>query len=312
MILDSGLDHACTLPANSNTTFENAIFTRFITYACFGTGSTAPSAGDTSLGAQVGSRSNNAGGFGGARNGGLDAGNKVIWAETTFTRVFTIASNVNAAEWGLAPAATGNLTVRELFRSDPQDDSSSPIVLTLESGDELQLVVTVRVQAAWEYVASNFVITGTAGNDAAGTHDVNSAIATGSQTTQAYIDLALASAWPGGAFSSGTYTHGFLTYISANPAAVPVNGNLTLVTNSNQAFAAASYTNSTFYRDCTVVIPTSEYNGTHYGWLARTIYAGLSTQDQCGLRALLTDPTTLAKAATHKLTLTVRKSIARL
>ncbi len=120
-----------TVGSNAN------LFTPWVSYAAIGSGSTAPAVTDTILNAQVGARSNSNGGFGNSRNAGLDAVNNVPWAETTTTRVFAITSNVNATEWGLAPAATGGLSVRELFRADPLDNGSSPITLTLESGDQL-------------------------------------------------------------------------------------------------------------------------------------------------------------------------------
>lgn len=169
MILNSGLDSICTERAmgSSGATF----FVRPFAYAAFGTGSTAPAATDTALDAQVGARSNSNGGFGDTQDGGFDAGANIVWAESTITRVFSIGSNVNATEWGLAQGAGTNLSVRELFRADPNDNSSSPIVLTLESGDELHLTYTIRVEAEWEYQAASFVITGAPGNDSNGTHD---------------------------------------------------------------------------------------------------------------------------------------------
>src|SRR5690606_25542446 len=128
---------------------------------------------------------------------GKDDDTDVIWYEITRTRVFSIDSNVNAAEWGTSAASTGNLSVRELFREDPQDNESDPITLTLESGDQLQLVITFRVQAAWEYETKSFVITGSAGNDAVGTHEGKASVAT-NLTSASDLRAVLSAVWPGG------------------------------------------------------------------------------------------------------------------
>lgn len=307
MILDSGLDAACAYSAAPGSSSAYPTFAGFVQYAAFGTGSTAPAASDTALDAQVGSRSNNRGGFANDSAAGLDSTNDIIWAEVAYTRVFDISGNVNAAEWGLAPGSTGNLSVRELFRADPNDNGSSPITLTLESGDELQLVVTLRVQADWEYESKSFVITGTAGNDTAGTHTGNGTISTGTATSSGTIINALQLAWPGLSGLLGS-VHGALAAILSDQTSVSKSGNLSAIGGSVY-LTQLSYTPNNFYRDYTATFGTSDANGDHYAW---AVGHPSPVNQNVGYRLILTSPTKLTKASTHKLTLTVRLSIARL
>lgn len=308
MILDSGLDAACqTLAANSEPYFN-----AWLNYAAFGTGSTAPAAGQTGLVSQVGSRSSANGGFSNALDAGTDAVNKVLWYEVTFTRVFSISGAVNATEWGLAAATTGNLSVRELFRADPNDNSSSPVTLTLDNGDELQLVVTFRVQAAWEEASQSFVVTGTAGNDTNGTHDGKGLITSGAGgSTRSEVATALRAVWPGGGGVAG-YIISALQVWTSDQSSRTKSQDASASSAEVVLMSNAAYTPGTFYRDCGGTYGTSQANGTHYAWGVSAATSPSANTASRGYRFYLTSPTTLAKASTHKLTLTVRKSISRL
>jgi len=302
VILNSGLDTACTTGSLAGTgTAPNEAwphFCSFVQYAAFGTGSAAPSATDTALGGQVGARSNSRGGFSNSIGSGADDDADTIWYEATFTRVFAISGNVNATEWGLAPAATGNLSVRELFRADPLDNGSSPIALTLESGDELQLVVTFRVEATWEYASKSFTLTGV------GTVTGNASFSAGGSSTLGNIRNALSMGWPGetsAVFASSFDVRVFLSSQAAISKAADMSGSGAVASTGSHS----SYTPGNFYRDLSVTFGTSEGNGTVYA-----LVKGSSTG--IGYRFILTDPVSFVKASTHKLTLTMRRSIARL
>lgn len=302
MILNSGLDAACTATSAAGTGSANAeawpYFCSFIQYAAFGTGSSAPSATDTTLGSQSGSRSNSRGGFSNAIDAGADDSVDILWFEATFTRVFAISGNVNATEWGLAPAATGNLSVRELFRTDPNDNSSSPITLTLESGDELQLVVTLRVEATWEYASKSFTLTGV------GTVTGDASFSAGASPSLSDIRNALRQGWPGetGTISNNSFdVRVFLSSQAAISKAADMSGSDAVAATGSHD----SYTPGNFWRDLSVTFGTSEGNGTVYA-LVKGNAKGV------GYRFILTDPVSFVKASTHKLTLTVRRSIARL
>lgn len=309
MILNSGLDAACTNHADSGSgTSPNEAhpyFCQFIQYAAFGTGSTEPSPEQTTLDAQVGSRSNSRGGFSNSTNAGLDAENNLIWYEATFTRVFNITSAVNATEWGLSAGSTSNLSVRDLFREDPNDPDSDAVTISLDEGDQLQLVVTLRVEAAWEYETKSFVITGTAGNDAAGTHTGNATVSTGASTTESSIREALRAVWPGGGASS---TSGGLRVVTSDQSSVAKNQDTSSAA-ASVSLSAESYTPGSFYRDYTGMFTTAQANADHYAWF---VTLAISGSTGVGYRFILTNPATLTKTNTHRLTLTFRRSIARL
>lgn len=300
MILNSGLDQACSVDGSSYTGAPYPYFCQFINYACFGTGSATPAASDTSLGSQAGSRTTSNGGFASSTSQGVDDTEDVVWYESTYTRVFSIGGNVNATEWGLAYASTGNLSVRELFRADPLDNSSSPVTLTLESGDELQLVITLRVEATWEYETKSFTITGAPGNDSAGTYEGKATVSSGSATTELAIRNALLAVWPGG--TGGQHT---CVQITSDSSTVAKGANFAS-SDAAPTVVAASYATGTYYRDTTATFSTSTGNGDHYAW-----NVGVAQQNS-GFRFVLDDPAKLTKASTHKLTLTLRRSIARL
>lgn len=281
---------------------------RFIQYAAFGTGTTAPSASQTSLDAQVGSRSADRGGFANSEDAGLDAGNNKIWYEATFTRVFNITSAVNATEWGLSAQSTGNLSVRDLFREDPNDPDSDPVAISLDDGDQLQLVVTLRVEATWEYESKSFVITGTAGNDSSGTHTGNATISSGSSATVASISGALSACWPGGASNSG---YDQIQAYLADQSSVAKNQDFS-GSPSSASLSAESYTPGDFHRDWSAQWTTSQANGGHYAWLAGSSSSVGGAGGSKGLRFILTSPAFLTKESTHRLTLTVRKAVSRI
>lgn len=308
MILNSGLDAACTNVANTGGGASEPAMCRFITYACFGTSSVVPDVTDTALGAQVGSRSNSRGGFSDSQDGGLDPNTNTIWYEGTFVRPFNVTGNVNATEWGLAATPSGDLSVRDLFRADPNDPMSSPITLTLEDGDQLQLVVTFRVEAAWEYENKSFVITGAPGNDTNGTHAGHATVSSGSATGASNIRQALAAVWPGGATSS---TPGGLHYKDSDQSGAAKLDNLSQSA-ASVTLSMLPYTPGDGYRDHVGVFSTATANGDHYAWVASYSSSVGNPVASIGLRFILTDPPFLTKASTHRLTLTVRKSIARL
>lgn len=309
MILDSGLDAACTTtaspPAGSEATAAYPAFCAFITYAAYGTGSSAPDPSDTALNAQVGSRSNNRGGFDNVVASGQDSVNNILWREQTFTRVFAISANVNATEWGLAAASSGPLSVRDLFRADPNDPLSSPITLTLEDGDELQLVITFRVETGWAYQNKSFTITGAPGNDSNGTHEGRAAVTTGAVSTGAAIRDALRSVWPGDSFSTYVFT------ADQSSVGLTDNNNASQAQRVQGSTSAEAYTPGTHYRDFVGTFSTAIANDDIYAF-GQGLWNYASPQNHSGFQFILIDPPYLTKTSTHRLTLTVRKSISRL
>lgn len=269
-------------------------------FAAFGTGDTPPNATDLLLESQVGSRSNDNGGFSNADDGALDAANNLMWYQQEFTRVFNISSPVVAREWGLAPQATGNLTARDLFR----DLSNNPTAIPLEEGDQLQLNITLYIEAAWEYEPASFVIAGTPGHDTNGTHDGVATVSSGAGTTAANIRDALRGVWPGPTGTSSNQSA--VTVCLASQAGRAKNEDL-VGTRVRSVITLDNYTPGNFYRDHQAVFSTSEANGDHYAWVA-----GLNVNNEnMGLRFILTDPQFMTKTDSERLVLTVRKSVAR-
>lgn len=305
MILNSGLDAACVATHAPGASQIHPFFCEFIRYACFGTGSTAPSASDTSLVAQVGSRSIDRGGFNNTEDAGLDNTENVMWYEATFTRVFEISGNVNAAEWGASLDPTGNLSVRDLFRADPTNPESAPVTLTLETGDQLQVVITFRVEATWEYENKSFVINGTAGNDTTGTHTGRATATPAANSSLEGIRGALTFLWPS---NGGLYLHALAT----SQVATPKGSNFSSNSRGAAPMMLAAYTPGDYYRDVTGVFSTSAAVGDHYGWVMSFTNNTSPVNYSQGLRFVLDDPASLAKESSHRLSLTVRKSISRL
>lgn len=300
MILDSGLDVCCS-NSISATSLTIGSFMSMFTYAAIGTGGTPAAPEDVLLESQIGSRSNSSGGFSEVHDGALDSGNNLLFVEQEFTRVFDIASNVTVREWGLSRQSTGNLTARDLFR----DLSNNPTAIPLEDGDQLQIVIKLRVQAAWEYEPASFVITGAPGHDSAGTHDGTAAVTPGSGTTADQIYGALLTCWPGG--GTGNARHVLSAIHTAQPGLAKDDDITGSISTAEQA--GDDYVPGTFYRDWSATFGTSEANGEHHGWVAGLNFP--PAQRPRGLRFLLTNPATLTKADTERLTLTVRKHISR-
>src|SRR5690606_26453643 len=83
-----------------------------------------------------------------------------------------IDGNYNITKYGYVPlSAGGNFSWIDLMRVDPDDPESAPVTLNLVPGDQLQLWRTLTITVPWSVDLEQFVITGTVGNDGAGTHD---------------------------------------------------------------------------------------------------------------------------------------------
>lgn len=296
MILDSGLDNACTVPAHATNGFVP-----WVTWAAIGDGTAAPDPTDILLENQIGNRSNNNGGFDDLNDAATDAINNLIFVEHEFTRVFNITSNVTVREWGLAPANTGNLTARDLFR----DLSNNPTAIPLEDGDQLQIVIKLRVQAEWEYEPASFVITGAPGHDSAGTHDGVATVSSGAAGTYTAILLTLRACWPAGPGGTGANLPA-TTVCMSSQSGVTKNQDLT-GTRERAVQTAEAYTPGSFFVDWVATLTTSIGNGEQFAWVA-----GLNRNNETvGFRFLLTNPVSLTKTDSHRLVLTVRKHVAR-
>ena len=118
-------------------------FSKLNMYAAVGTGSTAPSASDTTLEAETA-----------ASGGSPPSGENDTIAEDTSSYTYTIqrvrefseadVGGKNLTEWGWRPSSSGTLMSRELFR----DDNGNPVTLTLDADQKLRLIYSIAVQVA--------------------------------------------------------------------------------------------------------------------------------------------------------------------
>ena len=132
MVLDNGFELVPT-----------AGFSKLNMYAAVGTGSTAPSASDTTLEAETA-----------ASSGSPPSGESDTITEDTSSYTYTIqrvrefseadVGGKNLTEWGWRPSSSGTLMSRELFR----DDNGDPVTLTLDADQKLRLIYSIAVQVA--------------------------------------------------------------------------------------------------------------------------------------------------------------------
>jgi len=116
-------------------------FSQLNMYAVVGTGSTAPSASDTTLEAETA-----------ASGGSPPSGESDTITEDTSSYTYTIqrvrefseadVGGKNLTEWGWRPSSSGTLMSRELFR----DGNGDPATLTLDADQRLRLIYSIAVQ----------------------------------------------------------------------------------------------------------------------------------------------------------------------
>jgi len=106
-------------------------------YMAVGTGSTAPSPGDTALASELVRSNRVPSGFGISYASPSDG---VYDVEMQIEFLESEVGGQNLTEWGAAPTATSTLAARELFR----DSGGNPITLTIASDQRLRLIYTMR------------------------------------------------------------------------------------------------------------------------------------------------------------------------
>jgi len=107
-----------------------------------GTGSTAPSVGNTTLAAEV-QRDATSGTFpNGSNSYALDTNTNVWRATSLVTRLVTMTADRNLTEFGFAQNTTGDIVIRELLR----DGGGNPIAVSLLNGRTLRLDHTLTIE----------------------------------------------------------------------------------------------------------------------------------------------------------------------
>ncbi|GGJ56674.1 hypothetical protein [Deinococcus roseus] len=159
MILDSGLEAFGSTSSVSGTSGSMTYLNwgQWRTYFAVGTGSTAPAVGQTTLTNQVVIQGDT-GGFQSEQSEvySYDAINGYYKATITQVRVINFVASYNLTEWGLAKAATGSLSIRELFR----DGSNNPTTIAVASGKQLKLTHILTLTLPNTLGAVSFDLTG--------------------------------------------------------------------------------------------------------------------------------------------------------
>lgn len=159
LILDSGLEAFGSSSHNAGGSGGNIYGTygQWRQYFCVGTGSTAPAVGQSALVNQAVIQASS-GGFS-AENSetySYDAVNGVYKAVLTLVRVIDFSASYNLTEWGLAKAATGSISIRELFR----DSEGGATSIAVTSGKQLKCYHTLTLTVPAALAATSFTLTG--------------------------------------------------------------------------------------------------------------------------------------------------------
>lgn len=267
-------------------------FHKWSRYTAIGTGTTPPDQTDTALANEI-ARTDSNGGFSATDQYVRDSTNNKLRAVITEYRVFNFTDSYNLTEFGHFTQSRGdNCVFRDLFRQDPNDPNSTPVVISVQSGDQLQIIKTVVIEVPWLETTYSITITGMAGKDGNGTHDVvGTAFATadGAATRDAIRLL-----WPGGYSSSD---HGYLSPITTSGQSTARDTSISVP--SGYAMTADAYTNGSYTRTKRYRFTTAQGNGTIYGFALRTSSTSGNALD--GYKMFFQNPSSITKEGTHTL-----------
>lgn len=296
-ITNYGLDAVALVSSANNTYYGYPYFYLWSRYTAIGTGTTAPGQSDLSLASEV-ARTDNAGGFPYQESIVADpTENKVRYIATEY-RVFNFTASYNLTEYGHFTDASGaNCVYRDLFRQDPNDPNSLPVVITVLPGEQLQIVKTVIIEASWQPTTYSIVITGMPGKDGAGTHDVSATVFADSGYGVAALH-ALRTFW---AYSAPA--------IGAAMGAISPNrdtGISAIYAYPHATVTAEPYSMGTYTRDFVAEFPTSQANGEIYGFVVYSATVNYGSSTVGGYKLVFTNPSTITKASTHKLKIVFR------
>lgn len=290
-ITNFGLDAVAKVDSGSPSS-AYPYFSRWSQYTAIGTGTTLPAQTDTALANEI-ARTNSNGGFGQTEQYVRDSTNNKLRAVTTEYRVFNFTSSYNLTEFGHFTQSTGaNCVFRDLFRQDPNNPNSTPVVISVQSGDQLQIIKTVVIEVPWLETTYSIIITGMAGKDGNGTHDV---VGTAFSTADgSYTAGAIQTLWPGDTVyfyfinTSGQSTARD-TYINAS-------GGYTMTAD---AYTNGSYTLTKRYK-----LTTAQGNGTIYGFVLTKAFGVVGVT--YGYKMFFQNPPSITKASTYTLEMVFR------
>lgn len=140
MITDYGLEAQKTDEPYSH---YNSLLTLGFNYLAVGTGSALPAANQTALVNEV-ARTYSNGHFKESQSVIVDTDTNKLIISANLVRVINFNASYNLTEFGFFTSSTGNYCVyRQLFRKNPNDPNSDPIVISVQSGDQLKVSYTV-------------------------------------------------------------------------------------------------------------------------------------------------------------------------
>ena len=310
MIPNAGLDNIAAYPAwqFSSGPGNPTSGQDWLAYAAISEDSSEPTASDTNIGTEA-MRTNSTGGFSISATAIRDPNTNRLGISVERAYVFNIMTELNITKYGYVPLSSGgNFSWIDLMRVDPDDPGSAPVTLNLVPGDQLQLWRTLTITVPWSVDLEQFVITGAAGKDGAGTHDAYCGFYSASATLTTVNNDGLADMirqvfWPG--------TVNILAVATAQAASTARDESVASSTTGESRTAAAAvaeYVSGTYYRDKLFTFTTAQGNmsitGIAFGRFATTMTVTASN----GFKIVFDDPSTFTKANTHELTLTFRVS----
>lgn len=310
MIPNAGLDNIAAYSAwqSLSGSTNDGSGSQWLAYAAISEDSSTPTASDTNIGPEV-MRTNSTGGFSRSATAIRDTDANRLGVSIERAYVFEIDGNYNITKYGYVPLdAGGNFSWIDLTREDPNDPGSDPVALTLVPGDELQLWQTLTITVPWSVDLEQFIITGTDGNDSAGTHDAycgfysTSAILM-TANNDGLADMIRQVFWPG-----NVNIFAVATAQAASTARDQGVASSSAGQSVTAAAAVAEYVSGNYYRDKLFTFTTAQGNmsitGIAFGRFATTMTVTANN----GFKIVFDDPATFEKDNLHTLTLTFRVS----
>lgn len=282
-ITDSGLDNIAAYGIGSGNV------PAYISYLALGDGSLSPSISTTALANQIFARTNSSGGF---------SVNTVYTLETgyfkrliTYYRVVDFTASYNLTEWGLAPSTSANLSVVDRFRDDENDTGSATRVISVQSGDQLQLIIEEESQVLGRggtSVSFNITTDGSPASFDATTLPFykTNAIATILTYVFQFFD---------------PHSAKYLSCIAVSGAGQTGESQMPIVLAANgKTMTGDTYVNGTFERIFTASFTTSEVNDDIYGFVGHTTQLA-SNAFQAGAKVHFDSPTNFTKTSLQNL-----------
>ena len=295
-IVNSGLDNIAQ--TNSFSATNSTFFCLPIVYAYVSTNTATVNLTDTSLGAGTTIYSLDNGSIAATTLYEADAGANVLRATITQYRVFNFTASYNLTKYGLGKDISGALlTFISLFHVDPNDELSATRVISVDDGDQLQIITTFVIEVPWLTTSKNFTIT-------------NVGVVTGNATfyavttTNNNIRNAILSAfWPGGNGISGVGTQLRTTITAGLSSARDTTfanaiGPTSRVNPDPYPYSTGTFTKVNQYR-----MDVGSGNGNQLGWAIGYNVAGGTAPLDYGYKFVLTSPASMTKTTDNTLTM---------